>query len=97
MAPGFQARTTPRGIWLTVGIAISDLLDDQHRFLIKPPGNGMVELFGRHIFSSINLHLLALANGKTKRLTTYKDSRNAVRTIGNRYPGAIEKVKQLVP
>ncbi len=80
----------------TVGISAIDLLDDAYRFLVKPPSGGMGKIFGRHIFSSINLHLLDLANGKTKRLTSYKDSRSTVRTIGSRYPQAIEKVKQLV-
>ena len=80
----------------TIGIPVSDLLDDPYRFLIRPPSGGMGKMFGRHIFSSINLHLLDLANGKTKRLTTYKDSRSTVRTIGSRYPRAIEKVKRLL-
>jgi len=70
----------------TVGISAIDLLDDAYRFLVKPPSGGMGKI----------LHLLDLANGKTKRLTTYKDSRSTVRTIGSRYPQAIEKVKQLV-
>ncbi len=95
-----NAETTgPRIAYLkreTVGIPVSDLLDDAYRFLIKPASGGMEKMFGRHIFSSINLHLLDLANGKTKRLTTYKDSRSTVRTIGSRYPQPIEKVKQLV-
>ena len=41
----------------TIPLSYGDLLDDPHRFLIKPPGHGgMVALFGDHIFSSINLH-----------------------------------------
>lgn len=80
-----------------VDIPIGDLLDDPHRFLIKPPGaGGMVALFGNHIFSGISLHLFHLANGTTKPLTTYKDSRNTVRTIATRYPAAITDVKHLV-
>jgi hypothetical protein len=77
----------------SVEIATGDLLDDPHRFLIKPPRGGMVDLFGREIFNAINLHLFEVAIGKSKRLTTYKDSKGTVKTIGNRYPTATAKVK----
>jgi len=80
----------------SIEIATGDLLDDPHRFLIKPPRGGMAELFGHNIFNAINLHLFDLANGKTKRLTTYKDSKSTVRTIGNRYATATAKVKALL-
>lgn len=80
----------------SVEIATAELLDDPHRFLIKPPRGGMAELFGRDIFNAINLHLFDLANGKTKRLTTYKDSKSTVKTIGNRYPTATTKVKAVL-
>jgi hypothetical protein len=80
----------------SVELAMGDLLDDPHCFLIKPPRAGMTELFGRDVFSAINMHLLDLANGKTKRLTTYKDSKNTVKTIVNRYPQATAKAKALL-
>jgi hypothetical protein len=80
----------------TVEIPLRDLLDDPHRFLIKPPRAGMAELFGKDIFSEINLHLFDLANGRTKRLTTYKDSKNTVKTIGSRYPMATEKINKIL-
>jgi hypothetical protein len=79
----------------TVGIPMNDLVDDPHQFLTKPASGGMSALFGPHIFSGINLHLLDLANGKTKRLTTYKDSRSAVRTIASRYPKAINQIRHM--
>ena len=56
----------------------------------------MVELFGPEIFNAITLHVFELANEKTKRLTTYKDFKNTVKTIGNRYPAATAKVKALL-
>lgn len=92
----YDQATLPRIAYLereTLGVAINDLLEDPHRFVIKPPGDGLVKLFGEHIFSSINLHLFDLANGRTKRLTTYKDSLSTVRTIGKRYPRAIDRIK----
>jgi hypothetical protein len=71
-----EDRTTlPRIYYLeteTVELTPGDLLDDPHRFLIKPPQGGIVELFGRDIFSAINLHLLDLAVGKCKRLGSVK-------------------------
>lgn len=80
----------------SVEIATGDLLDDPHRFLIKPARGGMAEIFGHDIFNAINLHLFDLANGTTKRLTTYKDSKSTVKTIGNRYRTATAKVKALL-
>ena len=56
----------------------------------------MEELFGKGIFNSINLHLLDLASGKTKRLTTYKDSRDTVRKISNRYLNATKRIHDLL-
>jgi hypothetical protein len=81
----------------TVAIPPGDLLDDPHRFLIKPPGaNGWAAVYGNHIFSSITLHLFYLATGKTQRLTTYKDSQSTARTIAGRYPNAIKDVKGII-
>jgi len=80
----------------TVQIPIGEMLDDPHCFLIKPPRGGLEELFGKVIFNSINLHLFDLAHGRTRRLTTYKDSKSTVRTIGNRYPDATSRVKRLL-
>lgn len=96
----YDQTTMPRIAYLekgTLSIANGDLLEDPHQFMIKPPGAGsMVALFGNDVFSSINLHLLDLANGKTKRLTTYKDSRSTVRTVASRYPKATDQIRRLL-
>lgn len=80
----------------TVRIPLDDMLIDPHVLLTKPPRGGLEEIFGKGCFNSINLHLHDLALGRTKRLTTYKDSKSAVRTIVARYRNATERVRKLV-
>lgn len=80
----------------TIAIAVSELLDDPHRFLIEPPRNGLAALFGKQIFNAINLHLYEMANGRSKRLTTYRDAMSTMRTIGRRFPDATNKVKSIL-
>jgi len=91
--------TIPRVAYLErtdINIPISELLEHPHLFLTKPARAGMIELFGTHIFSALTVHLWELANGSTKRLTTYKDSKNTVRTIGRRYPKATDQIRRIL-
>lgn len=80
----------------TVEIPLGDLLLDPYIFLTKPPRGGLEEIFGKGCFNSINLHLLDLALEKTRRLTTYKDSKSSIRTIVSRYRNATERVRKLM-
>jgi hypothetical protein len=91
--------TIPRIAYLErtdINIPINDLLEHPHLFLTKPARAGMIELFGTHIFSALTLHLWELAHGRTKRLTTYKDSKSTVRTIGSRYPKATDQITHIL-
>jgi hypothetical protein len=80
----------------TAVLPLDDLLSDPHIFLTKPPRGGLEEIFGKGCFNSINLHLHDLALGRTRRLTTYKDSKSSVRTLVGRYRNATEQVRKLV-
>jgi len=81
----------------TVSISDDQLLVNPYAFLIRPPRDGIGDVFGNDIFNKITMHVYGLATRKCERMTkNRRGMRDVLPVLQERYPNATLEIRRIL-